>query len=181
MPQISDGTGTAPVRRVPWNRGNGNGRQPYLQFIHLPCLQPLFRSNHTFRFFYISSRIHSELTKDSKTPSSCWDSSGTLNSRCQLFYIHFFDVCSGGTSPWSSRIVGLALWSALRGGLVLLAGSYLHPSCTETDPSLFKHSVGFQGGKLLGCAAFAVTWKLRSKRTDASGATVTPPKINLRP
>jgi hypothetical protein len=28
MPQISDGPGTAPVRRVPWNRGNGNGWQP---------------------------------------------------------------------------------------------------------------------------------------------------------
>ncbi|KAJ7248390.1 hypothetical protein C8J57DRAFT_716940 [Mycena rebaudengoi] len=24
-----DGTGTAPVRRVPWNRRNGHGRQPY--------------------------------------------------------------------------------------------------------------------------------------------------------
>jgi hypothetical protein len=29
MLQIFNGTGTAPVERVPWNRGDGNGQQPY--------------------------------------------------------------------------------------------------------------------------------------------------------
>ncbi|KAJ7704914.1 hypothetical protein B0H17DRAFT_1126538 [Mycena rosella] len=29
MSPITDGTGMAAVRRVPWNRGDGNGRQPY--------------------------------------------------------------------------------------------------------------------------------------------------------
>ncbi|KAF8205737.1 hypothetical protein K438DRAFT_1818417 [Mycena galopus ATCC 62051] len=133
----------------------------FLQFSHLPLLQPLFRSNHTFSPFIFPHRFNPKLARGANTRSSCRNGFGTLNACCMSFYVLFVDVYSGDAPPRGSQIVGLAFGGVLRGTSDCW-WAVPYPSCIQTESLLLKHSVGYWGGNSIGYAAFTLTWALHT-------------------
>ncbi|KAJ7328500.1 hypothetical protein DFH08DRAFT_815998 [Mycena albidolilacea] len=57
--KMADGTGTAPVARVPWNGGHGHRRQAYLDEMDMKTLIPSFgrKTQKNIEYQVIRSRI----------------------------------------------------------------------------------------------------------------------------